>query len=147
MENFILCDPQGLQTGIDLALKPGEMVIYNWVDGKRVVLARKMDGGDWKLENDVYPAYVTEVNSTFNQVDGHRSTVRCVFETNTVFNLHELPIVNVSTVARTPDTETVELGFLVNVSDDHYRVIGKHIEDIARFSDHGKWKITATRVG
>jgi hypothetical protein len=67
------CDPKGLQTGIDLALKPGEMVIYNMVDSKPVVLARKVDGGDWKLEG-VHAACVAEVHTSFNQVDGHRVT-------------------------------------------------------------------------
>lgn len=144
MENFILCDNEGLQTGIDLALKPGEMVIYNMVDGKPVVLARNVDGGDWKFENDVYPAYVTEVNSTFSHEEWHRSIVRCVFEVNHAFELLKLPIVNVVPVARAP--ETVELG-IGTVND-----IGQLWLDgeFMGFRDNlapGKWKITATRVG
>lgn len=139
-------DPNRFQTGIDLSLKPGEMIIYNLVNGNRVVIARKVNEGDWKLEGDVYPAYVTEVDCSFDQVSGHRSLVRCVFETNTAFNLHKLPIINVSLVGRMPAPETVELGE-ANFSNGYDPCIGSICYALECDIPDGKWKITATRVG
>lgn len=62
MTGFIQLDSEGLTAGADLALKPGECVIYNMIDGKPAVLARKVDGGDWKLEGEIVELGTGTVN-------------------------------------------------------------------------------------
>lgn len=43
-------------------LAPGECVIYNMVDDRPVILARKFPGGDWKLEGEIVELGIGTVN-------------------------------------------------------------------------------------